>query len=386
MSFAPTSGRSPRSFTVELVEHWQDLESQAAAWDALADAALEPNPFFAPSATLAALRHLPQEGTPAFLIVRGVDPRAPADPLWCGFFPFVRHSRYRGLPLRNLRLLKHDYCFLRMPLVRADCAGEVLDAALAWVESSDCALVELGDQPGDGSYADALAAALARRGARPWLATWYARAALQVGSAPEAYIRAALSKSKLKELRRLERRLGERGELKVDALSATGDVDAGIEEFLALEAAGWKGAKGTAMACRPGDRAFFTQLARDAWQRDRLQLLSLRLDGRPIAMKCNLLVPPGSFAFKIAYAEEFAQQSPGVLLELENIRQLHGEGRVRWMDSCAAPGHPMIDRLWTEQRVIHSWLLPLSATGRLAVLVLSRLHRLGRALRAGKSA
>ena len=31
------------------------------------------------------------------------------------------------------------------------------------------------------------------------------------------------------------------------------------------------------------------------------------------------------------------------------------------MDSCALPDHPMIDRLWSERRVVHSQLL---ATGR----------------------
>jgi CelD/BcsL family acetyltransferase involved in cellulose biosynthesis len=107
----------------------------------------------------------------------------------------------------------------------------------------------------------------------------------------------------------------------------------------------------------------------------------MRLSGRPVAMKCNFIAAPGSFAFKIAYAEELEKYSPGVLLELENIRRLHTEPRVQWMDSCAAPGHPMIEHLWREHRLIQSWIIPLNARGRLATATLSLLQRLRRAWR-----
>jgi len=78
----------------------------------------------------------------------------------------------------------------------------------------------------------------------------------------------------------------------------------------------------------------------------------MRLDGRPIAHKCNFLSGPGSFAFKIAFDEKYARHSPGVLLELENIRRLHTQSKIRWMDSCADPSHPMLNRLWPDRRTI----------------------------------
>ncbi len=377
MSLAPPPGAAARKYTVELVERWQDLESQVAAWDELADNAVEPNHFFSAGAVLAAMRHLRPAGKPAFLIVRGSDPDAHGSPpLWCGFFPFLRYETFRGLPLRNLRLLKHDFCFLRVPLVRADCVAEVLARAFEWLDSSGSAFVELADQTGQGAFADSLGALLQRRPRDAWLAGSHTRAWLQRDASSDAYLRRAVSRSKLKELRRQQRRLGEKGELQIESLSPTGDVEAAIGEFLALERAGWKGAQGTAMACRPSDRDFFTELVRRAFASDRLQMITLRLDGRPVAMKCNLLAPPGAFTFKIAYAEELSQYSPGVLLELENIRQLHDQSRVQWMDSCAAPGHPMIEHLWKEQRLIHNWVVPLSTKGRLATGAMALAQRL----------
>jgi len=383
MSFAPSSGATARTYTVEVVERWQDLEAQVAAWDELAGTAVEPNPFFSAGAVLAAMRHLRPEGEPAFLVVRGSDASSPGKaPIWCGFFPFFRHRTYRGLPIRNLRLLKHDYCFLRVPLVRAACAEDVLARVFTWLDASGSAIVELGDQAGEGAYADALGALLRRRALNAPSSSSHARALLLRSDTADAYLSEAVSGGKLKELRRQQRRLSEKGELKIESLEPTGDVETAITEFLALERAGWKGAQGTAMSCRPADREFFADLVRGAFNAGRLQMITMRLDGRPVAMKCNLLAPPGSFSFKIAYAEELAQYSPGVLLELENIRRLHAEARVQWMDSCAVPGHPMIERLWKEQRLIQSWVIPLGPFGRLATTVLALGQRLvrGRAL------
>ena len=87
-----------------------------------------------------------------------------------------------------------------------------------------------------------------------------------------------------------------------------------------------------------------------AHQRGRLMMMGLRLDGRPVALKYNLLAGDGAFAFKIAFDESFARYSPDVLLELDNIHRLHRMPAVRWMDSCAAPNRFMINHLWPERR------------------------------------
>lgn len=42
-----------------------------------------------------------------------------------------------------------------------------------------------------------------------------------------------------------------------------------------------------------------------------------------------------------------------MLLQLENLGLLEREG-VEWADSCAAQGHPMIERLWRDRRRIVS--------------------------------
>jgi len=87
-------------------------------------------------------------------------------------------------------------------------------------------------------------------------------------------------------------------------------------------------------------------------------MLALELDGQRVAQKCNFLAGNGSFAFKIAYDEDYARYSPGLLLEIENIRQVHAAREIEWMDSCAVPIHFMINRLWLDRRTIQTALIP----------------------------
>ena len=99
------------------------------------------------------------------------------------------------------------------------------------------------------------------------------------------------------------------------------------------------------MACREAEREFFVSAATAAHDVGQLMLLGLFLDDRPLALKRNFLAGAGGFAFKIAFDEAYRAFSPGFLLEVEHVRRLHRRPEIRWMDSCAAAQHAMINRL-----------------------------------------
>jgi CelD/BcsL family acetyltransferase involved in cellulose biosynthesis len=154
---------------------------------------------------------------------------------------------------------------------------------------------------------------------------------------------------KRKELRRLETRLGELGTLRVRELGPDEALEPWCDYFLALEASGWKGEQGTALACNAHTELFFRTAVEGARAAGKLQFLRLDLDGRAIAMLINFLAAPGGFSFKTAFDPEYARFSPGVLIQLENLRRLDRAG-LEWMDSCAAENHSMIDSLWPGRR------------------------------------
>ena len=73
-------------------------------------------------------------------------------------------------------------------------------------------------------------------------------------------------------LRRRARRLQELGAVAVRRSDGAGDVDAALSDFLAVEASGWKGKGGTAIALDPALVRFYRAIARDAAARGALAI------------------------------------------------------------------------------------------------------------------
>jgi hypothetical protein len=372
-------GRQLRMSTV--VATAEELERHRGSWEQLASDALEPNVFYEPWMLIPAADAFARRDL-EFVMIYGSDiADRRSRPVLCGVFPVERARHYRGIPLTIFRLWKHDYCFLCTPLVRASVAKQCLEAFFDWLESSGAAVMEFNFVSGDGPWNRILVEVLCERNRVGVETNRFARAVLQPCAGGPSYIRGAIAGRHIKDLRRRERHLSDLGTLEYDALADGGDCDRWIDEFVELESRGWKGREGTAIGQRAGDLQFFRRVAGNAFRLGRLTILALRLDGRPVAMKCNLLAGSGAFAFKIAFDEEFAHSSPGILLEIDNIMRFHSDN-LQWMDSCAAADHPMINRLWRERRIVQTTLV---STGRpagdLFVSALPALRFLNRAAR-----
>jgi GNAT acetyltransferase-like protein len=235
----------------------------------------------------------------------------------------------------------------------------------------------------DGPFFRGLLEVINRRDVPFLLTQSWNRALLERRADGEAYLQETLPGKSRKEFRRLERRLSELGRLEMIE-AGPADTGAWIAAFLELEAKGWKGERGTALASTAEGRRYFAQVTEAAAAAGRLMMLGLHLDGRPVALKCNFLAGEASFAFKIAFDEAHARFSPGVLLELENIRRFHDRHELRWMDSCAAPEHFMANRLWMERRTLGTLLVATGGFPRdLIVSSLPLLRWLSRKLRRG---
>jgi hypothetical protein len=208
---------------------------------------------------------------------------------------------------------------------------------------------------------------------------WH-RAFFRPAADAESYLGGLGNAHHRKEWRRLERRLGERGRLTYDELTAGADPRPWLEAFMDLERASWKGREGTAFASKESHRAWLLEIGTEAAARKRLMMLALCVDGEPVALKLNLLCPGGGHTFKIAYDERLEKFSPGVLLELENLRRMHELPGLAWMDSLAAPGHTMMERVWSGRAAFASLLVaPGRGLGR-ATLALKPLAALLRTL------
>ncbi len=366
---APEQGRSVNDATADtakmsvvVVNDLITLENYIASWEDLAEAAIEPNVFYEPWMLTHALRAYGDNRRSIFVLVQAPDPARPlGPPLLCGLFPLEIKDYYSGisrrLPLKTLCLWrKPEMTYLCAPLLRSGYAREALDAFFDWLDegSHNCSLMEFGFVTGEGPFHHLLVDYLNENLKFTYVTESFTRALFRPAADSELYIRSALHRARRKEYRRQERRLAETGRLEYTELEPGAELNSWIEEFLEFEANTWKGKGGRALACDETDRDYFVKIAREAFQRGKLMMLALRFNGRPIAYKLNFLSGAGSFAFKIAFDEEYGRYSPGVLLELENIRLLHERPQIKWMDSCADPDRFMINHLWTDRRAIQS--------------------------------
>jgi hypothetical protein len=336
-------------------------------WKNLSDDASEPNPFFEPWFFIPALQHL-SDGRAIWIAEYRV-----GDTL-CGFFPLAVRSMYGRTPARHVGNWAHYQCFMGTPLLRKGCEADFWQALLVSLDEADWAsgFLSVAGLEENGPVHLGLIEAAKSMGRPCPVVHHQDRALLKSELTAEAYLETNVRAKKRKEWRRLDNRLAELGSIKFDSLNCESDLPKWCEDFLTLEAAGWKGKDGAALGNESSTKAFFVAAVVGAFKAGKLNFQRLTLEDRPIAMLVNFLTPPGSWSFKIAYDEALARFSPGVMIELRNLAQVLGNLELEWMDSCAVENHPMIDSIWAERRSIVQVSIPLTGVRRLATYHLCR--------------
>jgi hypothetical protein len=153
------------------------------------------------------------------------------------------------------------------------------------------------------------------------------------------------------------RRLAESGTVTIAAASAPDEVRSAFEEFLRLEAAGWKGRRGTALASHAPTADFAHAAVHALARAGAARVHSIRVGGRPVAVLVSLIAGRTAFTWKIAYDGSCARFSPGAQLMMEAADDLLSRPGVARIDSCASAHHPMIDHLWRERMRVGTLVL-----------------------------
>lgn len=355
---------------VKILTALEAMRAIAPAWENMAAAAIEPNPFYEPWMLLPAIDSFGLEKS--FRLVT----------VWNGerldaVLPLERTKSFKGLPLPALNSWRHRHCLLCTPLVRAEGAPETL-AALIESLRTDASIVELKYIPNDGPFYRALTAA----GVRCVVLDGYSRPVLRRAKNADTYINEFISRKERQELRRREKRLHEQGKLTHVALERGGDVARWSDEFLKLEASGWKGKEGSAMNCSEANRKFAIEVFTAAYQRGRLEMVGVDLDGKPLGRCTGFIAGDGAYAFKPAYDEAFAKFSPGIIAEVARIRNLHQRPGLQWMDSFTDANNSVMSRLWKDRLMVQSVAFGVNKAGALALAALPFLRWAKQALSA----
>ncbi len=345
--------------SVEVLGDAAALQPLVPEWEALAADAAEPNPFYEHWMLLPALEAYGEQGFRCIVV-------------WdngklVGLLPMQLERSYRGLPVGALRSWRHRNMLLCTPLIQAKSMARVLEALLR-VRAAP--LIEF-DWVAAGSLFYGALAEIASAAGLPWMVTdAYARALLVRDRDP----RERFNSNMKNNLRRWQARLAAAGELRSRRLAPDDDLAAWSAEFMQLEASGWKGRAGSALACREDDRRFVAAIFGEAFRRGRLLITGLDLDGKPLARHIMLTAGEGAVSFKLAYDEAHASCSPGILAEVDNVRQFMETPGLRWIDSNTARESTGYWRVWKDRRTVQRVTIGLRGAGRLAVAALPLLR------------
>lgn len=339
----PVTRERPACFAVAMSgTELRDLD--AGQWDALADAALDDNPFFARSIIMAGIDAL-REGNG----IEALAFRLHRDGRLVGLFPFRRERFGRFLPLGDARMALNLYQPGGTPLIHADHAHAVVEAWLDLVETARnlparwaFPHVEL-----DGAFASLFRQHAGQRGFAVHGIETYKRPVLtRHPDGFEAHVETIIGKKRAKDIKRNLRRLGEMGTVRFERASDPQKVAERVEQFLAIEQAGWKGKKGTAFLSDP-DHARFARLAYG----DAPAIVdTLLLDETPIAVSINLGAGTTLFTPKCAFDETFRKFGPGLLLEYLVIETFYAEDGFSTMNAATTVDGHVISGFWNGER------------------------------------
>lgn len=317
-----------------------------ARW--LSAAAARGNPFHERTLVEAAARHLAGPGERLHLLRTGAAPWEPVLPL--------RHCA--ETPAGSIwAVWSHVHALDTTPGGDGDFPA-LLNILFDFLRERRARVLRWATLPADTPFFEILVDWLEDNGLEHRVTKQVLRPVLRADAPEGAALPATyLDGKRLREFRRSRRRLEELGTLRLKTFRGPHDAGRWLASFLEIERSGWKGAAGTAIDCRPGERAWFGQVMHRAAAEGRALIYALELAGRPIAMSVNLRAGTHVWCFKTAYREELARFSPGALMEYESTLAALDDPTVAWLDACTADDRGLMGALWRDRRPVVDLLI-----------------------------
>jgi CelD/BcsL family acetyltransferase involved in cellulose biosynthesis len=334
-------------------------------WRDLAERVVEPNPLCEPDCLIPAARYQ-SFGDEISLVVAEEGDRflacVPVRPVsrWYNIpYPVaankVRRSTQVGTPLVD-------------PSAGTTAVAALLTALAAERRALTSRLFGLDSLREGGPVAGHVRAAAARLGLPIYMHEDFERAFLI--RRPDPTYLDGLSRSRRQTIRRRRRMLTDEFGHAPVLVDRSHDLSA-IDEFVALEANGYKTRNGVALATVAGEPEYFRSMCERFAESKRLLVLSLECGGHTLGMMILLRGGDGLFGVKAAYDERYARFGPGVILHVDWLDYFHHATDARFVDTCASPDNTFLMGLYPDRTRISTLLLALH--GRVDTLVVRSL-------------
>lgn len=329
------------------------LPSEEQAWGALAERAIEPNPFFEPGFLVLASRRFEGFSKTRLLVVHeGPDFRA--------VLPIIGVERPR-MPLRPTMATRGNPTMvsgMSTPLIDGACVDQATGALLDGLHRG----AEDGELPGIlsvqrireyGPVINALRRESAARGMPNFTKESWVRGTVHRTGRWENPLTGERRRANARRRRGLAKDFG--GEVRV--VDRTLDP-AAAADFVRMEASGWKGrGEGSAFGRDPAKVEWFQEWS-DLWTgAGRVVVLSLYVGDTAVAMHYSILAGDGIFLYRIAHDESYAKYGPGALLLESVMERLLEQTDAVWIDSCTDPDNTFLLEILPEKITISMLLI-----------------------------
>ncbi|MEF0864510.1 GNAT family N-acetyltransferase [Rhizobium sp. BR 318] len=265
-----------------------------------------------------------------------------------------------------IRVWSNSFGPVGTPLVDAEEAGETLDNLFEALTRRELGLpttLVLPDIRLNGRFAQMAKAVAIGRNLPLTVANPYQRPMLDSSEDALAYLKRTISNAHLREMRRQWRLLENHGEVVYSVARQPRDIHLRMEEFMALEASGWKGKKRSALVTDRHHAAFAREAVSNLAAVDAVRIHTIDLNGKAIASMIVLMMGGEAYTWKTAYNEDYARYSPGKLLMGELTEWHLDDANIVRSDSCAVPDHPIMSRFWQEREDMGTLIIGLTQNG-----------------------
>lgn len=348
-------GRPGRQLSLYPGRVGYDLQEEL---DFLTFRVMEANVFFAPRFLAPAMPRLDDRQI-RFAVIRDEDARRSRVRL---MMPFSVEKPGFSVGPSILRVWSNPFGPLGTPLVDAEGAAETIDNMLEALARPDVKLpgiLVLPDLRLNGRFTQLIKAVAIGRDLPLTVTNTFERPMLESQEDGDTYLKSTISKNHMRDMRRQFRLLGEEGRVSYNVARQPEEIRRRMEEFLALEASGWKGRKRSAMVMDRFRAAFAREAITNLAEVDAVRIHTLDLDGVAIASMVVFIMAGEAYTWKTAYDERYARFSPGKLL-LADLTDWHlDDPNIERTDSCAVPDHPIMSRFWKEREEMGTLLIGL---------------------------
>ncbi|MCQ0987401.1 GNAT family N-acetyltransferase [Jiella marina] len=319
--------------------------------------AIEPNVFFDPRFLVPAMPRL-DERSVRLMVVRDEGPSRSRLRL---LMPYTTERTFplRGIPI--IRAWAHPFGRLGTLPLDSDDPHDTLASFFQMLTAADVSMPEvlvLPETRTDGSFAEVLRSVTDAARLPVRTVNEFTRAGL-LKSDDAASFEQPVSARRLRELRRQRRLLKALGPVSFHVAREPEEVRLALEEFLNLEARGWKGKARSAMVLDRYRAAFAREAVNALGAEGRARIFSLSVGERTVASLVTLIDGNEAFAWKMAYDETLAKASPGQQVVCEATRAILTDPALSQADSCAMPDHFVMNRFWSSRIPVATYVIGL---------------------------